>query len=60
MYARYNIDDVYIDNPTDALGSHNVVPHRPANAVLAFQHIFTPSTINEASPSFAVEGVGDR
>ena len=48
MYARYNIDDVYIDNPTDALGSHNVVPHRPANAVLAFQHIFTPSTINEA------------
>ena len=47
MYARYNIDDVYIDNPTDALGSHNVVPHRPANAVLAFQHIFTPSTINE-------------
>ena len=30
-YARYNIDDVYIDNPTDALGSHNVVPHRPTN-----------------------------
>jgi hypothetical protein len=26
----------------------NVVPHRPANTVLAFQHIFTPSTINEA------------
>jgi hypothetical protein len=48
FYARYNIDDVYIDNPTDALGSHNVVPHRPTNAVLAFQHIFSPSTINEA------------
>ena len=48
LYARYNIDDVYIDNPTDALGSHNVVPHRPSNAVLAFQHIFSPSTINEA------------
>ncbi len=47
MYTRYNIDDVHIDNPTDALGSHNVVPHRPANAVLAFQHIFTPTTINE-------------
>jgi hypothetical protein len=46
-YARYNIDDVYIDNPTDALGSHNVVPHVPANAVLAYQHIFTPVTINE-------------
>jgi hypothetical protein len=48
LYARYNIDDVYIDNPTDALGSHNVVPHRPTNAVLAFQHIFSPAMINEA------------
>jgi outer membrane receptor protein involved in Fe transport len=48
LYARYNIDDVYIDNPTDALGSHNVVPHRPTNTVLAFQHIFSPSTMNEA------------
>ena len=48
LYARYNIDDVYIDNPTDAMGSHNVVPHRPTNTVLAFQHIFSPSTINEA------------
>src|ERR1039457_3742299 len=47
LYARYNIDDVYIDNPTDALGSHNVVPHRPTNAVLAFQHIFSPSIMNE-------------
>ena len=47
LYTRYNIDDVYIDNPTDALGSHNVVPHRPTNAVLAFQHIFTPSVIDE-------------
>jgi outer membrane receptor protein involved in Fe transport len=25
-----------------------VVPHVPTNAVLAFQHIFSPSTINEA------------
>src|SRR4029077_17730296 len=42
MYARYNTDNVYIDNPTDALGSHNVVPHVPTNGVLAFQHIFSP------------------
>jgi hypothetical protein len=47
MYARYNTDDVYIDNPTDALGSHNVVPHVPSNAVLQFQHVFSPTTINE-------------
>jgi outer membrane receptor protein involved in Fe transport len=48
LYARYNIDDVYIDNPTDALGSHNVVPHRPTNTVLAFQRILSPSIVNEA------------
>ena len=48
LYARYNIDNVYIDNPTDALGSHNVVPHVPSNGVVAFQHLFSPSTINEA------------
>src|ERR1035441_7231469 len=48
LYARYNIDDVYIDNPTDALGSHNVVPHRPTNAVVGFQHIFSPSVMDEA------------
>ena len=47
MFARYNIDNVYIDNPTDALGSHNVVPHVPSNTVIAFQHIFSPRIINE-------------
>ena len=48
LYARYNIDNVYIDNPTDALGTHNVVPHVPTNVVMALTHILTPSTINEA------------
>jgi hypothetical protein len=52
FYIRYNIDDVYIDNPTDALGSHNVVPHVPTNVVLSLQHIFSPSLINEARIAF--------
>src|SRR5499426_2470784 len=47
MYARYNIDDAFIDNPTDALGTHDVVPHVPTNVVLQLQHSFSPSTINE-------------
>lgn len=47
-FVRYNIDDAYIDNPTDALGSHNVTPHVPTNVVLQFQHIFSPTTLNEA------------
>jgi hypothetical protein len=47
MFARYNIDDAYIDNPTDALGSHNVIPHVPSNLVLQYQRVFSPVTINE-------------
>jgi outer membrane receptor protein involved in Fe transport len=47
MYARYNVDNAYTDNPTDALGSHNVIPHIPTNAALAWQHIFSPAVTNE-------------
>ncbi|HWN98893.1 MAG TPA: TonB-dependent receptor [Blastocatellia bacterium] len=47
MYARYNIDDAFIDNPTDALGTHNVIPHTPTNVVIQLQHVFSPLTINE-------------
>ncbi|HEV2447016.1 MAG TPA: TonB-dependent receptor [Candidatus Sulfopaludibacter sp.] len=46
-YARYNVDNAYIDNPVDALGDHNVVPHVPTNVVLQLQHIFSPTTVNE-------------
>jgi hypothetical protein len=46
-YVRYNIDNAYIDNPTDALGDHNVIPHVPSNVVLEYQHIFSPTTYNE-------------
>jgi hypothetical protein len=46
-YARYNVDNAYIDNPTDALGGHNVVPHVPTNFVMQLQHVFSPTTVNE-------------
>jgi hypothetical protein len=46
-YVRYNIDDAYIDSPQDALGTHNVIPHRPQNLVLQYGRIFSPRTINE-------------
>ena len=47
-YVRYNIDNAYIDSPTDALGTRNVIPHTPQNLVLQFQHIFSPTLINES------------
>jgi len=46
-YARYNVDNAYIDNPTDALGDHNVIPLIPTNFVLQFQHIFSATTVDE-------------
>jgi hypothetical protein len=46
-FVRYNIDDAYIDNPTDALGDHNVVPHVPTNLVLQYQRALSPRTVNE-------------
>jgi hypothetical protein len=47
-YARYNIDNAYIDNPQEAIGTRNVIPHIPQNLVLQFQHIFSPTMINES------------
>ncbi|SPF34274.1 conserved exported hypothetical protein [Candidatus Sulfopaludibacter sp. SbA4] len=46
-YARYNVDNAYIDVPLDALGDHNVIPHIPTNFVVQVQHIFSPTTVNE-------------
>jgi len=46
-YVRYNVDNAYIDSPTDALGGHNVVPHVPTNLVLQYQHILSAATVNE-------------
>jgi hypothetical protein len=47
VFFRYNIDNAYIDNPTDALGGHNVIPHIPTNVVLQYQRVISPTTINE-------------
>ncbi len=48
VFFRYNIDNAYIDNPTDALGGHNVIPHVPTNVVVQYQRIISPNTVNEA------------
>jgi hypothetical protein len=47
-FFRYNVDNAYIDNPVDALGDHNVIPHIPTNVVLQYQRIISPRTVNEA------------
>jgi hypothetical protein len=47
LFARYNIDNAYIDTPTDALGDHNVIPHVPSNFVLQYQRTLSAATVNE-------------
>jgi outer membrane receptor protein involved in Fe transport len=47
VFFRYNVDNAYIDQPQDAMGSHNVVPHVPTNIVLQYQRLISPATINE-------------
>jgi hypothetical protein len=47
VFFRYNVDNAYIDKPTDALGDHNVIPHVPTNVALQYQRIISPRTVNE-------------
>ncbi len=46
-YVRYNIDNALIRSPQDALGTDNIIPVIPQNLVLQFQHVFSPTLVNE-------------
>src|SRR5215831_9692376 len=46
VFFRYNVDNAYIDDPTDALGGHNVIPHIPTNIVIQYERVLSPATIN--------------
>lgn len=48
LFARYNIDDAFIDKPNGALGSRDTTAVRPSNLVIDLMHLFTPGVINEA------------
>jgi hypothetical protein len=47
MYLRYNIDNAYADTPSDALGTHAVVPVIPQNLAAQYQRLISPTLINE-------------
>jgi Carboxypeptidase regulatory-like domain/TonB dependent receptor len=47
MYFRYNIDNAYADTPSDALGTHSVVPVIPQNIAADYQKVISPTLINE-------------
>lgn len=47
MYLRYNVDNAYADTPSDALGTHSVVPVIPQNLAAEYQRLISPTLINE-------------
>jgi hypothetical protein len=46
-FVRYAIDNANLNTPSDAIGSHNLIPFVTHNLVLQFQHVFSPRVINE-------------
>jgi hypothetical protein len=47
MYARYNRDQGYLQQPMDVSGAYQSVTAAPQNAMFSVQRIITPSIINE-------------
>jgi hypothetical protein len=48
MFARYNVDDAFIDRPFDQIGSRDTESIRPSNFVVEIMHIFSAQVLNEA------------
>ncbi len=48
MFARYTVDDGFIDSPSGPLGARDTIAIRPSNLVLGLLHVFSPTVINEA------------
>ena len=48
FFARYNIDDAFLDSPSGNLGARDTTAIRPSNLALDVTHIFAPTVINEA------------
>ncbi|HZT38136.1 MAG TPA: TonB-dependent receptor [Bryobacteraceae bacterium] len=47
MFARYNVDDAFLDSPNGPTGSRTTTAIRPSNVVLELMHIFSPTVLNE-------------
>ena len=47
LFARYNIDDAFIDKPNGPLGSRDTTAIRPSNLAVQVMHTFSPTVINE-------------
>lgn len=46
-FARYNVDDAYLNAPKGNIGDYTVTNAHPMNGVMSFQHVFSPTMFNQ-------------
>ncbi len=51
-FFRYNIDHAQITSPSGLLRDQSIVSPSPMNAVVQYQHIFSPTVLNEVAIGF--------
>ena len=47
FFARYNVDDAYLDTPKGNIGDHTTTTSHPMNGAIEFLHVFSPSMFNQ-------------
>jgi hypothetical protein len=46
-FARYNVDDAFLNTPKGNLGDHIATHAHPMNGVMEFLHVFSPGMFNQ-------------
>jgi hypothetical protein len=46
-FARYNVDDAYLDTPKGNIGDHTTTNSHPMNGAMSFLHVFSPTMFNQ-------------
>lgn len=50
-FARYNLDDAYLDSPKGNIGDHATTHAHPMNGVMEFLHVFSPTMFDQVEVS---------
>ena len=50
-FARYNLDDAYLDSPKGNIGDHTTTNAHPMNGVMGYLHVFSPTMFNQVEVS---------
>jgi hypothetical protein len=46
-FARYNVDDAFLNTPKGNIGDHTTTNAHPMNGVMEFLHVFSPKMFNQ-------------